>query len=165
MELSFYRHESDPRFPPQAHPNICTLPAFATVQCKMVMRMDLCNQTEYVHYAMVQGFIQYDALRPSNDTGCFLLCHFKKTRKCCLSPQPILQAQSEEDACVVVEVEQGQNKGFNFKTHPNIDKQLYSQKSLLGLKAPDRPFPVGSSVGVLKWHLKVPYPPDVHIFC
>ena len=66
-----------------------------------------------------------------------------------------LQAQSEEDAFVVVEVQQGQNKGFSFKTHPKIDKQLYGQQNLLGLKDPDQPFPVGSSVGILKWHLKV----------
>jgi len=47
----------------------------------------------------------------------------------------------------------GANPGFQFKTHPNIDKQLFANESSLGLRDPTRPFPVGSAVGVLKWRL------------
>ena len=53
-----------------------------------------------------------------------------------------------------VTIETGPNKGFNFKTHPNIDKQLYSAENLLGLKDPERPFPIGSPVGILKWRMQ-----------
>ena len=53
-----------------------------------------------------------------------------------------------------VTIETGPNKGFNFKTHPNIDKQLYSSENLLGLKDPERPFPIGSPVGILKWRMQ-----------
>ena len=56
---------------------------------------------------------------------------------------------------MVIEVQHGANKGFNFKTHPNINRNLYQQQNLLALRDPDRPFPVGSQVGVLKWHMKV----------
>jgi len=52
-----------------------------------------------------------------------------------------------------VPLEMGSNPGFQFKTHPNIDKQLFASESALGLRDPSRPFPVGSAVGVLKWRL------------
>jgi len=53
----------------------------------------------------------------------------------------------------VVPLQMGANPGFQFKTHPNIDKQLFANESSLGLRDPTRPFPVGSAVGVLKWRL------------
>ncbi len=40
------------------------------------------------------------------------------------------------------------------QTHPNIDKSLYASENVLGLKDPDRPFPAGSALGVLKWRLQ-----------
>ena len=66
-----------------------------------------------------------------------------------------VQAASEEDAYVRVAIKTGANKGFSFKTHPNIDKQMYSQQNVLGLKDPERPFPSGSPVGILKWRMQV----------
>lgn len=65
-----------------------------------------------------------------------------------------LQAASEEDAYVRVAIKTGANKGYSFKTHPNIDKQMYSQQNVLGLKDPERPFPSGSPVGILKWRMQ-----------
>ena len=53
----------------------------------------------------------------------------------------------------IVPLQMGPNPGFQFKTHPNIDKQLYASDQCLGLRDPTRPFPVGSAVGVLKWRL------------
>lgn len=49
----------------------------------------------------------------------------------------------------------GQNAGFQMKTHPNIDKALYSSQSVLGLKDPHKPFPAGSPLGILKWRMQV----------
>jgi hypothetical protein len=57
----------------------------------------------------------------------------------------------EEDAFIRVGVATGANEGFQFKTHPNIDKQLHAEQGILGLKDPNRPFPMGSPLGVLKW--------------
>merc|ERR1719201_2943417 len=48
----------------------------------------------------------------------------------------------------------GTNTGFQFKTHPNINKQLFASSSHLGLKDPSRPFPTGSALGVLKWRMQ-----------
>lgn len=52
------------------------------------------------------------------------------------------------------QVESSANKLFNFKTHPNIDKNLYSDKNILGLKDPSRPFPTGNPLGILKWRMQ-----------
>eukprot|EP01024_Parvocaulis_polyphysoides_P024925 TRINITY_DN2273_c0_g2_i1.p1 TRINITY_DN2273_c0_g2~~TRINITY_DN2273_c0_g2_i1.p1 ORF type:complete len:504 (+),score=64.98 TRINITY_DN2273_c0_g2_i1:1805-3316(+) len=65
-----------------------------------------------------------------------------------------LEVKSEEAGCIRVLVQQGENKGYQFKTHPNIDKPLYSSQSMLGLKDPSRPFPTGSPLGVLKWRFQ-----------
>lgn len=66
----------------------------------------------------------------------------------------LLSVQNEDDAFVRVEINTGDNRGFQFKTHPNIDKGLYSSENVLGLKDPNRPFPTGSALGILKWRLQ-----------
>lgn len=57
----------------------------------------------------------------------------------------------EEDAFIRVAIAAGDNEGFQFKTHPNIDKALHASEGVLGLKDPNRPFPMGSPLGILKW--------------
>ena len=66
-----------------------------------------------------------------------------------------MQAASEEDAFVSVTVRTGANKGYSFKTHPNIDKNQYNSQNILALRDPERPFPSGSPVGILKWRMQV----------
>jgi len=60
-----------------------------------------------------------------------------------------LQVLNEEDSRLKVNISAGQNSGFQMKTHPNIDKGLYSSQSVLGLKDPQKPFPAGSPLGIL----------------
>lgn len=60
----------------------------------------------------------------------------------------------QEDTCLRVQVNSSAGKEFQFKTHPNIDKQLYSSQNVLGLKDPNRPFPTGSPLGILKWRMQ-----------
>lgn len=57
----------------------------------------------------------------------------------------------------MVETDGGDNVGYQFKTHPNIDKAAYSADGTLRLKDPTRPFPTGSALGVLKWRLQVSF--------
>lgn len=66
----------------------------------------------------------------------------------------------ETHARVRVMIETGANEGYQFKTHPNIDKALYAQ-SVLGLKDADRPFPTGSPLPILKWRMQVPASPQL----
>ena len=40
------------------------------------------------------------------------------------------------------------------QTHPNVDKKLFLATSQVGLKNPDKPFPLNQEVGVLKWRLQ-----------
>lgn len=65
-----------------------------------------------------------------------------------------LTVTSEADACVRVLLAGNPNPGYQFKTHPNIDKALYGGENALGLKDPTRPFPTGAPLGVLKWRFQ-----------
>jgi len=46
------------------------------------------------------------------------------------------------------------NKSIQLQTHPNIDKDLFRSKCVIGLKNPAKPFPLNTGVGVLKWRLQ-----------
>ena len=70
-------------------------------------------------------------------------------------PSRALQVLREEDAAVRIYISMGNNSGYQFKTHPKLDKSLYSQDSILGLKDPTAAFPAGSPLGVLKWRYQV----------
>lgn len=63
----------------------------------------------------------------------------------------LLEVKDEEHALIRVLVKGGKHPGYQFKTHPNIDKALHANENILGLKDPTRPFPCGSALGVLKW--------------
>ncbi|XP_057976655.1 coatomer subunit delta [Malania oleifera] len=68
-----------------------------------------------------------------------------------------LQILNEDDAYIQVQVETRGNSGILFKTHPNINKELFSNENILGLKDPNRPFPIGQAgdgVGLLKWRMQ-----------
>eukprot|EP00270_Netrium_digitus_P007855 TRINITY_DN2308_c0_g1_i2.p1 TRINITY_DN2308_c0_g1~~TRINITY_DN2308_c0_g1_i2.p1 ORF type:complete len:519 (+),score=137.39 TRINITY_DN2308_c0_g1_i2:127-1683(+) len=65
-----------------------------------------------------------------------------------------LTVLKEEDAYIRIQVEGGSDRSFQFKTHPNIDKGLYSGENVLGLRDPNRPFPTGSPLGILKWRMQ-----------
>jgi len=54
----------------------------------------------------------------------------------------------------IVPLKLGANPGFQFKTHPNINKQLFASSSQIGLKDPAKPFPSNQSLGVVKWRLQ-----------
>jgi len=43
---------------------------------------------------------------------------------------------------------------FQLRTHPNIDKALFSSQNVLGLKDTSRSFPVGNPLGILRWRLQ-----------
>ncbi|KAI4311824.1 hypothetical protein MLD38_036686 [Melastoma candidum] len=70
-----------------------------------------------------------------------------------------LQILNQEDGFIQVQIESGSNPGILFKTHPNVNKELFSNENILGLKDPNRPFPTGqggdaSGVGLLRWRMQ-----------
>jgi hypothetical protein len=52
----------------------------------------------------------------------------------------------------------GGDPGVIFKTHPNMNKELFANENILGLRDPSRPFPTGQTgdagVGLLKWRMQ-----------
>ncbi|KAK4773189.1 hypothetical protein SAY87_028208 [Trapa incisa] len=69
-----------------------------------------------------------------------------------------LQILNQGDGSIQVQIESGSNPGILYKTHPNINKDLFSNENILGLKDPNRPFPTGQAsdagVGLLKWRMQ-----------
>lgn len=63
----------------------------------------------------------------------------------------LLRCEDEAAAQVQVHLRCGANQGFQFKTHPKINKQLYAQSQVLGSNGP---FPVRNAQGVLKWRFQ-----------
>lgn len=45
----------------------------------------------------------------------------------------------------------GNKTGYNFKTHPNINKNAFINQNKITLKDLDKPFPLDTALGVLKW--------------
>ena len=59
--------------------------------------------------------------------------------------------------CIYLQIESAANPEIKFKTHPNINKELFSNENILGSKDPNRPFPAGQSgdgLGLLKWRMQ-----------
>ncbi|KAI4365000.1 hypothetical protein MLD38_021026 [Melastoma candidum] len=70
-----------------------------------------------------------------------------------------LQILNQDDGFIRVQIENGGNPAILFKTHPNINKELFSNENILGLKDANRPFPTGSGgdaagVGLLRWRMQ-----------
>ncbi|PIA61910.1 hypothetical protein AQUCO_00200123v1 [Aquilegia coerulea] len=71
----------------------------------------------------------------------------------------LLQILNQEDGLIQVQIETGEIPGVIFKTHPNINKELFNNENILGLKDPNRPFPTSQAgdaggVGLLKWRMQ-----------
>ncbi|RUS70123.1 hypothetical protein EGW08_022115, partial [Elysia chlorotica] len=65
-----------------------------------------------------------------------------------------LRINQEKAAKVKVLINNNDQKGIQLQTHPNIDKKLFAQSSVISLKNPEKPFPVGQDIGVLKWRFQ-----------
>lgn len=53
------------------------------------------------------------------------------------------------------QIENQEISGLSFKTHPNINKELFNSNRIIGLKDPNRPFPTGQNdVSLLKWRIQ-----------
>ncbi|EYU33273.1 hypothetical protein MIMGU_mgv1a004406mg [Erythranthe guttata] len=68
-----------------------------------------------------------------------------------------LHILSHSDGLIQVQIETGGNPGIQYRTHPNMNKELFSGENILGLKDPNRPFPIGAAgdgVSLLKWRMQ-----------
>ncbi|KAJ6648607.1 Coatomer subunit delta [Pseudolycoriella hygida] len=62
-----------------------------------------------------------------------------------------LRIADEKLARIKVEIQNNDSKGIQLQTHPNVDKELFKTRGLIGLKNSAKPFPLNTDVGVLKW--------------
>jgi len=65
-----------------------------------------------------------------------------------------LRVSDENCAKIKLKLQNTDNKNIQLQTHPNIDKELFRSKTVIGLKNPAKPFPVNTGVGVLKWRFQ-----------
>jgi hypothetical protein len=62
-----------------------------------------------------------------------------------------LRVQDESCGLIRIQFENGDDRGIQMQTHPNVDKELFKNKCQIGLKNSQKPFPVNTDVGILKW--------------
>ncbi|XP_078440001.1 clathrin adaptor complexes medium subunit family protein [Wolffia australiana] len=66
-----------------------------------------------------------------------------------------VQILNQDDGHIQFQVENRSIPGLTFRTHPNINKELFNSDHVVGLKDPNRPFPSGQNdVGVVKWRIQ-----------
>jgi len=61
---------------------------------------------------------------------------------------------SEDDGRVRIAVRNSDNRNLQIQTNPNIDKNLFKNNSVIGLRDPSKSFPIGTDIGVLKWRFQ-----------
>eukprot|EP00128_Syssomonas_multiformis_P004996 Colp12_sorted_trinity150504_noHs@6283 len=66
----------------------------------------------------------------------------------------LLRISDPNMARIRIAVASNDEKQLTFKTHPNVDKKLWQDNSIVSLKDAARPFPVNSELGVLKWRFQ-----------
>ncbi|XP_049882228.1 coatomer subunit delta [Pectinophora gossypiella] len=64
-----------------------------------------------------------------------------------------LRITNEQFGRIHVHVDNKDPRPLQLQTHPNVDKEQFRSSGVIGLKQPQRPFPLNSDVGVLKWRL------------
>lgn len=65
-----------------------------------------------------------------------------------------LHISDEKWGRIRVQLKNQDSHGVQLQTHPNVDKELFKSRSQIGLKQPNKPFPLNTDVGVLKWRLQ-----------
>ncbi|XP_034653650.1 coatomer subunit delta [Drosophila subobscura] len=65
----------------------------------------------------------------------------------------LLTLRITDEACgrILLKLSPSHAQGLQLQTHPNVDKELFKARSMIGLKNLAKPFPMNTDVGVLKW--------------
>ncbi|CAH0718502.1 unnamed protein product, partial [Brenthis ino] len=64
-----------------------------------------------------------------------------------------LRISNEQFGKIHVHVDNKDSRPLQLQTHPNVDKEAFRTEGVIRLKQAQRPFPLNSDVGVLKWRL------------
>ncbi|KAI5615525.1 coatomer subunit delta, partial [Silurus asotus] len=65
-----------------------------------------------------------------------------------------LRVSDEKSGRIRLFINNNDKRGIQLQTHPNVDKKLFTAESVIGLKNPEKSFPLNNDVGVLKWRLQ-----------
>ncbi|XP_006654249.1 coatomer subunit delta-1-like [Oryza brachyantha] len=66
-----------------------------------------------------------------------------------------LQVLNDADGFIQLQIENQDIPGLSFKTHPNINKDLFNSQQVVGAKDPNRPFPSGQNeTPLVKWRIQ-----------
>ncbi|KAH6564360.1 hypothetical protein BASA50_002157 [Batrachochytrium salamandrivorans] len=65
----------------------------------------------------------------------------------------MLKINNPSTARVRLAITHGADPNLRFTTHPNVDKALWASESVVALRDPSRPFPIGQALGILRWKL------------
>ncbi|GAA6097976.1 archain 1b [Tachysurus ichikawai] len=65
-----------------------------------------------------------------------------------------LRVSDDKYSRIRLQINNNDKKGVQLQTHPNVDKKLFTADSVIGLKNPEKSFPLNNDVGVLKWRLQ-----------
>jgi hypothetical protein len=68
-----------------------------------------------------------------------------------LSGSLTLTVNDNSSSKVRLQLKHNCDSSVQFKTHPNIDKALWTNDLVIGLRDATRPYPIAQSTGVLKW--------------
>jgi hypothetical protein len=61
---------------------------------------------------------------------------------------------NEDDGKIKIAIRNNDSRNLQLQTNPNIDKNLFKNNSVIGLRDPTKSFPIGTDVGVLKWRFQ-----------
>ncbi|ESO83359.1 hypothetical protein LOTGIDRAFT_236678 [Lottia gigantea] len=65
-----------------------------------------------------------------------------------------LKINDDKFGRIKLAVQNNDGRNVQIQTHPNVDKRLFTSSSIVGLKNPDKPFPLNQDIGVLKWRFQ-----------
>lgn len=65
-----------------------------------------------------------------------------------------VRVNSEEDGKIKIPIRNNDTRSLQIQTNPNVDKNLFKNNSVIGLKDSSKSFPIGTDVGVLKWRFQ-----------
>ncbi|KAF2362256.1 AP complex mu/sigma subunit [Trinorchestia longiramus] len=65
-----------------------------------------------------------------------------------------LRISSADHGFIRVQVDNQEERGIQLQTHPNVDRELWRACSQVGMKQSNKPFPVNTDVGVVKWRFQ-----------
>uniref|UniRef100_A0A6A7FSG6 Coatomer subunit delta n=1 Tax=Hirondellea gigas TaxID=1518452 RepID=A0A6A7FSG6_9CRUS len=72
-----------------------------------------------------------------------------------------LRISSAEHGLIRLQVYNQEERAIQLQTHPNVDRELWKSCSQVGMKQANKPFPINTDVGVVKWRFQTS--DDAHI--